>query len=61
MPRPKLIKRKPKKSVTLNDNIIKGLTRLGKGNLSLGIELMFNEMAKTKPAKLKEKEEEAEA
>jgi hypothetical protein len=41
MPRPRLDKRKPSKSVTLNDETIRQLTTLGKGNLSLGIESAF--------------------
>lgn len=41
MPRPKLNKKKPSKSVTLNEQTIKLLTALGQGNLSAGIESAF--------------------
>jgi len=41
MSRPKLDKRKPTKSVTLNDVTIASLNALGQGNLSAGIEICF--------------------
>lgn len=41
MPRPKLNKKKPSKSVTLNEQTIRLLTALGEGNLSQGIETAF--------------------
>lgn len=41
MSRPKLDKRKPTKSVTLNDLTIASLNALGQGNLSAGIEICF--------------------
>jgi hypothetical protein len=41
MSRPKLLNKKPSKSVTLNEQTIKLLTALGQGNLSLGIEIAF--------------------
>jgi hypothetical protein len=44
MARPKLPQRKIKKSVTLKEDVIKGLTRKGAGNLSAGIELVYAEM-----------------
>jgi hypothetical protein len=50
MARPKLPKKKIKKSVTLNEATIKTLTKLGAGNLSLGIELIFQKFIEEKAA-----------
>lgn len=41
MPRPKLLKRKPTRSVTLNEKTIQMLASLGEGNLSAGVEIAF--------------------
>jgi hypothetical protein len=41
MSRPKLLNKKPSKSVTLNSRTIQALTALGDGNLSAGIEIAF--------------------
>lgn len=41
MSRPKLDKRKPTRSVTLNEITIQTLNTLGGGNLSAGIEICF--------------------
>lgn len=41
MPRPKLLHRKPTRSVTLKESTIQTLNALGTGNLSAGIEIAF--------------------
>jgi len=41
MSRPKLLHRKPTRSVTLKESTIQLLNALGEGNLSAGIELAF--------------------
>lgn len=41
MPRPKLLHRKPTRSVTLKESTIQMLNALGEGNLSAGIEMAF--------------------
>lgn len=51
MARPKLPKRKVKKSVTLNDSIIKALTKIGGGNLSAGIESVYLKAMETEGKK----------
>lgn len=41
MPRPKLLNRKPTRSVTLKETTIQALNAVGEGNLSAGIEVVF--------------------
>jgi hypothetical protein len=41
MSRPKLLHRKPTRSVTLKESTIRMLNALGEGNLSAGIEIAF--------------------